>query len=227
MIKPKTFVLVHGSWHGGWCYDRVAALLHARGHKVFAPTLTGLADRSHLISDAVTLDTHIADIVNVIDWHDLSDVVLCGHSYGGVPVTGAADQRHERIAALVYLDAYIPRDGQALIDVAGRPMPQAPTEPTPPAARMALNADDHAWIQSKLTPHPNGTRTQKIRLTGAWETIARKTYVRPMQSDNAVFAATASRLEGMASWTVIHVDNAAHNVMTDQPQAVADILEAA
>jgi len=227
MSKRKTFVLVHGSWHGGWCYDRVAALLRGRGHKVFAPTLTGLADRSHLLSEAVTLDTHIADIVNVIDWHDLEDVVLCGHSYGGVPVTGAADQRSGRIAALVYLDAFIPRDGQALIDVAERPMPTTPSEPPPPAARMALNPDDHAWIQSKLTPHPNGTRIQKIRLTGAWETIARKTYVRPLQSDNPIFAATARRLEADPSWTVIHVDKAAHNVMTDQPTVVADILEGA
>jgi pimeloyl-ACP methyl ester carboxylesterase len=112
-----TFVLVHGAWHGSWCWKRVRKTLQAEGHDVFTPTLTGIAERSHLISPQVTLDTHIADVVNLIRWEELTDVVLCGHSYGGCVITGAADRVAERLKALVYLDAFILGDGQALHDV--------------------------------------------------------------------------------------------------------------
>ncbi len=112
-----TFVLVHGAWHGSWCWKRVRKTLQADGHEVFTPTLTGVAERSHLISPQVSLDTHIADVVNLIRWEELDDVVLCGHSYGGCVITGAADRVADRIKALVYLDAFIIGDGQALHDV--------------------------------------------------------------------------------------------------------------
>jgi pimeloyl-ACP methyl ester carboxylesterase len=112
-----TFVLVHGAWHGSWCWKRVRKALQAEGHDVFTPTLTGIAERSHLISPQVDLDTHIADVVNLIRWEELTDVVLCGHSYGGCVITGAADRVAERIKALVYLDAFILGDGQGLHDI--------------------------------------------------------------------------------------------------------------
>src|ERR1700730_16002703 len=114
----RTFVLVHGAWHGGWCWRRVADLLAKRGHKVFAPTLTGLGERSHLISDSVNLDTHITDVVNVIRWENLTDVCLVAHSYGGWPVSGAIEQIPDRIASVVYLDAFIAEDGQRGLDLA-------------------------------------------------------------------------------------------------------------
>ena len=103
-----TFVLVHGAWHGGWCWREVAGRLQSAGHRVFAPTLTGLADRSHLLTRETGLETHILDIVNLLEWEELDDAVLCGHSYGGMVVTGAADRAAGRLRALVYLDAFVP-----------------------------------------------------------------------------------------------------------------------
>ena len=114
----KTFVLVHGAWHGGWCWRRVSDLLEAKGHKVFTPTLTGLADRSHLLSKDVILDTHIADIVNLFKWEELKDVCLVAHSYGGWPSSGALEQIGDRVASIVWLDAFKPENGQKGIDFA-------------------------------------------------------------------------------------------------------------
>src|SRR3984957_21014206 len=108
----RTFVLVHGAWHGGWCWRRVADLLEQLGHRVFTPTLTGLGERSHLMSADINLDTHITDVVNVLKWEDLKDVVLVAHSYGGWPVSGAIEQECDRISAVVYLVALTPMHGQ-------------------------------------------------------------------------------------------------------------------
>ena len=112
-----TFVLVHGGWHGSWCWKRVRKALQARRHDVFTPTLTGVGKRSHLLSPDVNLHTHVTDVVNLIRWEELSGVVLCGHSYGGCVITGVADRLSDRIAALVYLDAFVPEDGQSLFDI--------------------------------------------------------------------------------------------------------------
>jgi len=110
--SSRTFVLVHGMWHGGWCWSRVAEALRARGHRVTTPTQTGLGERKHLLSASITLDTFVADVVNHLEWEDLSEVVLVGHSFGGAPISGAADGAPERIAKLIYLDAAIMEDGE-------------------------------------------------------------------------------------------------------------------
>ena len=112
-----TFVLVHGAWHGGWCWRRVADLLQARGHKVFTPTLTGLADRSHLMSASINLDTHITDIVNLFAWENIDNAMLVGHSYGGWPISGAIEKLEKRVSSIVYLDAFMPTNGQCGLDV--------------------------------------------------------------------------------------------------------------
>jgi pimeloyl-ACP methyl ester carboxylesterase len=112
-----TFVLVHGAWHGAWCWRRVARRLTARGHEVFTPTITGLAERSHLLRGDIDLDTQILDVVNVMKWQGLKDVVLVGHSYGGMVVSGVAEKMEKAIASFVMLDAFFPEDGQSLIDV--------------------------------------------------------------------------------------------------------------
>src|ERR1700728_4589280 len=119
----KTFVLVHGAWHGGWCWRRVTDRLTVKGHRVYTPTLTGVADRSHLLSESVNLSTHVTDVVNLIRWEEMTDIVLCGHSYGGMVVTGVADKMSERIAALVYLDAFVPESGQSMQDLRPRELP--------------------------------------------------------------------------------------------------------
>src|SRR6185312_289139 len=110
------FVLVHGAWHGGWCWKRVSPLLRALGHEVFTPTLTGLGERQHLMSPEVGLDTHIKDVLGVLEYEDLHDVILVGHSYAGMVIAGVAEKAAERIAHLVYLDAFVPADGKSLAD---------------------------------------------------------------------------------------------------------------
>src|SRR5882757_3357550 len=115
--NEQTIVLVHGAWHGGWCYRRVADLLRADGHRVYVPTLTGLGERSHLLTRSINLSTHIADIANLLRWEDLQRIVLVGHSYGGMVVTGVADAMAERVSSLVYLDAFLPTAGKSFHDI--------------------------------------------------------------------------------------------------------------
>src|SRR5918996_4023353 len=114
-----TYVLVHGGGHGGWCYGKVAPILRAAGHDVYTPTMTGVGERSHLVGSDVDLDLHIRDITAVLHYEDLRDVILVGHSYGGMVITGVADRAADRIGRLVYLDAANPVNGQSLVDVAG------------------------------------------------------------------------------------------------------------
>ena len=176
--KSSTFVLVHGALHGGWCWQRVADRLTAKGHRVFAPTLTGLGERSHLFNANVNLTTHINDIVNEIKWKDLDQVVLVGHSYGGMVITGVAEQVVSRLASIVYLDAFLPGDGQSLVDVGQQYAPGAP--PPPPfsgavaAAFFGVNENDRPWVASKLTEQPPGTVPEKLRVTGAFLKVPRK-----------------------------------------------------
>lgn len=115
--RSATFVLVHGAWSGGWCYHKVAARLRAQGHSVFTPTLTGQGERAHLRAGNVNLSLHIEDILNVIHYEGLRGIILAGHSYGGMVITGVADRAADQIGALAYLDAFLPEDGQSLFDI--------------------------------------------------------------------------------------------------------------
>jgi pimeloyl-ACP methyl ester carboxylesterase len=173
-----TYVLVHGGGHGGWCYDKVKVRLEDAGHKVFAPSLTGLAERSHLLSPKIDLSTHISDVVQLLYYWDLRDVVLVGHSYGGMVITGIADRAFDRVAKLVYLDAANPRNHESLVDVAGpvievvRPMGEVIDGvelvllPAPGAASFYGIADpkDQAWVDERLTGHPWRCFEQKLDL---------------------------------------------------------------
>jgi len=163
-----TYVLVHGGGHGGWCYQRVARLLQAEGHVVYAPTLSGLGERSALLTDAVDLELHTQDVAAVLHYEDLRDVILVGHSYGGMVITGAADKATDRVGKLVFLDAATPRNHQSLVDVAGpvinavRPMGQVVNGmelvllPAPDAGQLygVTDPDDLAWMADRLTGHP-------------------------------------------------------------------------
>ncbi len=157
----KTFLLVPGAWHGAWCFRRVQDLLIARGHKVYALTLTGLADRSHLASDAVNMDTHVADVVNFVAWEDLSDFVLVGHSYGGLVLAGAAETIAPKVASIVVLDAFIPENGQYMADIVQREMPKSGFAPSYPAKAMGVPLADEAWADAKLTGQPVTPTTRK------------------------------------------------------------------
>lgn len=219
-----TIVLVHGAFHGGWCWRETARLLRAEGYEVYTPTLTGLADRSHLLGPAVDLDVHIADIVNLLRWEELSDVVLVGHSYGGVPVTGAADACAERLAALVYLDAYTPANGQsaqAVRSVEPGFVPLAePTDgiaiPPPPARVFGLEGALAAQAERLMTPHPLATITQPIRLTGAWRRVPRKLYIRAAQFPAPYFDRYYESAETDPEWAAVR-SQVPHDVMLTDP----------
>jgi pimeloyl-ACP methyl ester carboxylesterase len=166
-----TFVLVHGGWHGGWCWQKVIPLLEAAGHAVYAPTLTGLAERASELSPEVGLDTHIQDIVGLLVGKDLHGVVLVGHSYGGMVITGVVDQAPERIAHLVYLDTFVPRDGESMVDVSPvviwllRKQAQGDGWRIPSHGDYGVTTEpDRSWVLRSVTPQPLKTLEQPLHL---------------------------------------------------------------
>jgi pimeloyl-ACP methyl ester carboxylesterase len=182
----STFVLVHGAWHGGWCWDRVVPSLSAAGHRVTTPTLTGLGERRHLASAAVNLDTHVEDLLNHLAYEDLSDVVLVAHSYAGFIAYGVADRNAAAIARLVLVDAFIPRDGETMADHVGPRGDQYRAAaakdpgwliPSPPIAALGVNEEDAAWAEPRLTPQPVNTYLQPLSVGPGMEFVAEKQYV--------------------------------------------------
>ena len=229
----KTFVLVHGAYHGGWCWRRTADILESHGHKVYAPSLTGNGDRSHLLSKDVILDTHIADIVSLVTWEDLNGICLVAHSYGGWPSSGALEQIHDRVASIVWLDAFKPENGQRGTDYASEFSRKAleeavakgePGRKAPPAKTFSFSEKDYAWIDSKLTEQPNGPALQTIRLTGKRDAIAKKTYIRAPQYPQAAFDKALAECKADPSWQTFVNDTSGHDVMIDQPEWLADVL---
>jgi len=173
--KPRTFVLVHGAWHGGWCWKYVREYLQAKGHHVFTPTLTGLGERSHLASPEVTLNTHITDVSNLLIWEELEDVVLVGHSYGGPVITGVCDAHKDRIAHAIFLDAITIEDGTTVMRGGTKEAAEQAFGPlidgflAPPRQPVSFGVPDHmteelAWLRRRVTPHLLGTWTQPISL---------------------------------------------------------------
>ena len=228
------FVLVHGAWHGGWCWRGVADRLRSAGHRVATPTLTGLGERRHLLGEQVNLDTHIEDVVNAARWEEFDRFVLCGHSYGGAVITGVAERLESApgaaIGAIVYLDAFIPGDGQSVAAAAGLQAPEAPTL-APPAAESFQIRDprDRAWVDAMMTPHPMRTITQPQRVSGAYDRIPRKVYVLAAAYDRGTqaFRSTYARLSGDASWKTFARPHG-HHLMLDDPDFVVEtLLEAA
>lgn len=221
--KSATFVLVPGAWHGAWCYRRVTDLLAARGHKVYALSLTGLAERSHLVSDAVDLTTHVNDVVNLIKWEDLKNVVLVGHSYAGLVVGYAAEAVAPAIGSIVFLDAFMPENGKSLADITKREV-QATGVLKPYSAKgMNVNAADQAWVDAKVTPHPAKTYTERLPLTGAYEKIAKKTYVRTAFT-SPMWQQHYETFKQKPDWKTYLLD-CGHDLMVDKPADVARILE--
>ena len=232
--ERRTFVLPHGSWHGGWCWARVAEPLRAQGHRVYTPTLTGLGERSHLLSKDVTLDTWITDLVSVLEWEDLVDVMLVGHSFGGVVITGAADRAPRRIGHLVYLDSLILRDGESAFstfppDVAAARRKLAEASPgglsvavPPPSVFGVTDPGDLAWLQARCTPHPLATYENKLTLKNPVGNGKPATYI-AMKPDFASTAAGRTVAKAQREWRYIELDGA-HDAMVTTPQALTDVL---
>jgi pimeloyl-ACP methyl ester carboxylesterase len=232
---PANFVLVHGAWSGGWCYHKVAARLRAHGHNVFTPTLTGLGERAHLLAGTINLSLHIEDVLKVFHYENLSRVVLAGHSYGGMVITGVADRIPGCVAALVYLDAFLPEDGQSLFDInlpanTQRFLANAGgigglAVPAPPATFFNVNPADAQRVDALATPHPLGAFTEKIKLTGARKQIAKRVYVHGTELPReSPFRPFYERVRADPAWQA-HTLACGHHVMLDEPDRVTEILE--
>jgi pimeloyl-ACP methyl ester carboxylesterase len=230
-----TFVLVHGAWHGGWCYKRVARLLRQAGHEVYTPTLTGLGERAHLMSRTIDLGTHVQDIVGVINCEELSDVVLCGHSYGGMVIAGVVEQIAAKIRSLVYLDAFVPENGKSLFDYlpaeqSARMRTDAAQngegyKVTPiPATAFAVNAKDIAWVDAMCVKQPLATFEQKLVLSG--RQVPKRVYILAAGYEPSPFQQFGARFKDDRGWQFVSIA-CGHDVMVDRPQELADVLIAA
>ncbi len=229
---PHTFVLVHGAWHGGWCWQRVADRLRGGGHTVFTPTLTGLGERSHLLRAGIDLTTHIADVVNVMKWEELTDVVLCGHSYGGFVISGVAEAMAGAIRSIVFLDAFVPKNGEAVADLTGPAVQDSIRTalargdlaiPPRSAEAFGVNAADRAWVDRLCVGQPIGTFTAKIALSGGRDRIARKSYIRAKSYANPGFDRAFEALKSDPAWRTYGVP-CGHDVMVDMPERLTEIL---
>ena len=229
-----TYILVHGAWHGSWCWKRVRAALQSAGHNVFTPTLTGLGERSHLNSAAVNLSTHIADIVNLIKWEELSDVVLCGHSYAGSVIGGVADQIPDQIRALVFLDAFVLENGESFLDIVPSEVAQAirdqakaagegwKVNPIPAHILGVRDPEDGAWVDAQCTPQAMATFEERITLTGNLEHIRDIAYMFPTEChSNLLVSHERAKAKG---WKIRTIGNSSHEFMIDHPQELAEFL---
>jgi pimeloyl-ACP methyl ester carboxylesterase len=231
-----TYVLVHGGGHGGWCYQRVARILRAGGHEVSTPTLTGLGERAHLLDKGVDLNRHIEDVVAVLHYEDFHDVILVGHSYGGMVITGVADRAADRVGRLVFLDAATPVNGQSLVDVAGpvigavRPYGEVRDGmelvllPGPDAGLLygVSDPDDLAWMAERLTAHPWKCFEQPLRLaneTALWAIPQSHIVCTSTLATRDPELVGTARVEGRL-WDI----DTGHDLMITEPERTADAL---
>jgi pimeloyl-ACP methyl ester carboxylesterase len=240
--RPEThppYVLVHGAWHGGWCWGKVAERLRAAGHRVFTPTLTGLGDRAHLIAPNVGLSTHVEDVISIIEMEDLSDVVLVGHSFGSAVIGGVADARAERIRRLVFLDSFLVRSGQS-------PFSQLPPEmvearkaaaiktpsvfgetlamPPPAPSVFGINdAKDAAWVAARLKPHPIKSYEDRLELKRPLGAGRPSTYIACTNPDYRAVMGTRQWVQSQPDWTYLELATG-HDAMILAPDALAEML---
>jgi len=233
-----TFVLVHGAFYGGYCWRRVARALRAAGHDVYTPTLTGLGERAHLGAPTIGLRTHIDDVASVLTCEDLSSVVLVGHSYGGMVITGAAERVPERIAQLVFLDAHIPEDGKSDFDLLGDAT-RAALEgaaggtgfvPAFPVAIMGVtDPADQAWVEPRRSPQPLATFAEPLSLASPAAAKIPRSYIACTQNE-ALVKAFGGNPVGMfwerarrEGWPMREID-APHDAMIAAPAALTEAL---
>lgn len=233
---PRHFVLVPGLWQGGWVWDRVTPLLRARGHQVTAITQTGVGERSHLLSKDITLATFVDDVVNTLVWRDLSDVILVGHSFGGIAVTGAADRVPERIGRLIYLDGAIMENGETWFgllpyDIAAARIKEAQEKtagldvpPAPVELFGITDRQDKAFLEARMTPHPFNTFTTRLTLQHAVGNGLPVAYVACTDPAYPPAASSHARARKMG-WAMTELKTG-HMAMVTAPEETADLLEA-
>ena len=204
------FVLVHGAWHGGWCWRRVVEALQAQGHRAFAPTLTGVGERAHLLSSLITLETHIADVAGVIEAEELQDVVLAVHSYAGMIGTAIADRMPQRLKHLVYVDAVVPKPGESWSSThasatrearlaAAQASPDYSFPPPDPSV-FGLAAEDHAWVQRRQTAHPGHTYQAPLQFDPRRVAGVPRTFIDCVQPRLATIDSIRPRVRDAAFW---------------------------
>jgi pimeloyl-ACP methyl ester carboxylesterase len=235
--QGRSFVLVHGAFSGGWCYAEVAQRLREHGHQVFTPTNTGVGERSHLARlGTINCSTHIQDIVNVIEWERLTDVILCGHSYGGMVVGGVADRIPDKIASLVYLDAAIPEDGKSLFDLISPPeqilfLVNSTGDAdgqlcSPLPGSHSANPAVSAEPDERLTRQPLATFTERLKLTGEHLSIRKKTYILATNWEGNPARPIYERIKRAEGWNAVEI-HSGHNVQLEAPDELARALMAA
>ena len=235
------FVLVHGAWHGAWCWRRVTQALQVQGHRAYAVTLTGLGDRSHLLSRAITLETHIEDVRQLIDTEELSDVVLAVHSYAGMIGTAIADRIGERLKHLVYVDAVLPKPGESWSSTQSSATQQqrlAAAEasvnfsfPPPDPVVFGLHNDDHAWVQRRQTPHPGNTYRMPLAFDVQRVAAIPRTFISCTEPALATIEPSRLRAKDPAFWggawlpgSQVIPMTTGHDPMISEPAALTRIL---
>ncbi|AEG91411.1 alpha/beta fold hydrolase [Ramlibacter tataouinensis] len=240
------FVLVHGAWHGGWCWQRVVQPLAASGHRVHAVTLTGLGERAHLLSPAITLETHIADVMGVIEAEELQDVVLAVHSYAGMLGTAVADRMTARLRHLVYVDAVVPKPGESWSSTHGSATREARIAaaqaspdhgmPPPDPQVFGLAGADHAWVRRRQTPHPGHTYTAPLDFDTQRVASVRRTFVSCVAPALATIDSIRPRMADAGFWSgvwrsgggarVVELQTG-HDPMVSAPSELVRVLLAA
>jgi pimeloyl-ACP methyl ester carboxylesterase len=226
-------VLVHGAWHGGWCWQRVAPLLRAAGHVVYTPTLTGLGERAHLARPDINLDLHAQDLQAMLEMEDLTNVTLVGHSYAGFVISMLAERIRPRLRQLVYLDAFVPDDGKSLLDYIQPPERQAAflksgretgyAAALPLTALGVVKAEDLAWAQPRITPHPFASLEQPIRLAQPAGNGLPRTFISCTSPASGSFGQFAAKVRNQAGWQ-FHELATGHDAMITNPPLLADLL---
>lgn len=235
MKTQKTFVLVHGAWHGGWCWSEVANLLKKQGHQVFTPTQTGLGERSHLISKEITLNTFIDDVANLIVWEDLEEVILVGHSFGGNTISGVADRLPHKIKKLIYLDAMIIDAGETPLSTLSKEIAENRIQaaqdssdglslPIPPAKAMGIFEEDQvAFLNKKLTPHPFSTFLSPLEIKNPPGNSLPLVYILCTNPIYKPLEDSRAKAKEMG-WPMIEI-NTGHDAPISAPQKLAELLD--
>ena len=236
-VAPQAFVLVHGAWHGSWCWRRVAEALRAAGHVVCTPTLTGLGERAHLLRPGLTIEHFATDVANVIEAEELQRVILVGHSFAGGPISVVADRKPEALKCLIYLDAVLLENGQSAFSklepaiIAQRvKLAQETSEgltipPPPPAAFGVTEMHDAAWLRRRLTPQPLNSYREPIRLNHPLGNGVKKTYIACTDPAYEPLVATHDWVRRQNGWQYLEFASG-HDAMVIRPEALTELLVA-
>lgn len=230
-----TFVLVHGGWSGAHGWRTVRRLLASAGHDVFTPSLTGIGERVHLVSPQVGLSTHVLDVVNLVLFEDLHEIVLVGYSYGGAVVTGALPHLADRTGELVYLDAFVPTDGQTVAGLSGRERPSSIVFSgdwlVAPPDRRYDDPDEAAWQTARRVPHPVRCFTEPVVVPTPVEAYPfGLTYIKATADSRDApggdaFWNAAEHARGSRRWRYHEIDTN-HMVASNRPRELAKLLSA-